>query len=82
MALGIKIPFRLVDQYALQLIPGIGEELAAEIVYQRRVVCADLRARPSEVSKALTKVKGVGPVIARSLIATIDFSPLEGCKLH
>lgn len=79
MAVGIKIPFRRVDHYALQLIPGVGEDLASEIINQRSRVCGYLRTKPTEVMEALTRIKGVGPAIARKLDTAIDFGASEGC---
>jgi len=75
LALGLKIPFSRAGVYELELIPGISDRLAFEMVSKRQVIISLARKfPPAQKYRALTVVPGIGVKTAGKIGEFLDLT--------
>jgi hypothetical protein len=79
-ALGIPLPLKDADEFALQLIPKVGDSVSQSILTKKGQVCAAAARLPSRESwRAFLVAKGVGPALAKELDKFIAVAPYSQC---
>ncbi len=79
-ALGIPLPLKDADEFALQLIPKVGDSVSQALLSKKGEICAAAARLPSHESwRAFLVAKGVGPALAKELDKFIAVSPHSRC---
>jgi DNA uptake protein ComE-like DNA-binding protein len=76
LAINQKLALYRVDLYDLELIPGISERLAEEIITHRDELLRHAASLPkNKQHQSLELIHGIGPKTARQLAKYITFEP-------
>jgi hypothetical protein len=77
LAMGFKLPLSCADVWSLELLKGVSDTLAFEMVAKRyEIMRAALTESPAE---ALGKARGIGDTTAAKLLRYLDLT--ERCEL-
>ena len=76
MAMGLKLPLQCANIFSLELIKGVSDTLAVELLTSRFDIIG--HARTGSHVDAIQRAKGVGETTAKRLLVYIDLA--ERCE--